>query len=108
MLVYEKRKVREGEREREGRNDAQDYDIYRYQEDIWLSNLDWSSKKYRSKRKTKKEMTALMEKVRSSSINQVIATRNKMEEEDEGEGETLLINDPNAVRRATHKPGYPE
>lgn len=50
-----------------------------------------------------------MEQVRSCSINQDIATRNKMEEkQDEGEGETLLINDPTIVRRGTHKPGYPE
>ena len=63
--------------------------------DVWLSNLDWSCKSLRSKKKTKKEMKNLFETLKTSTNRE--------------EGDELLISRPHpSTKRRVHKPGYPE
>ena len=65
----------------------------RYEQDIWLCNLDWKIKKLRGEKKTTKQMdeplTSDAEEVRKHEEN---------------------IDDPVVVTRKAlpHKPGYPE
>ena len=69
--------------------------LSRYLSDVWLSNLDWSVKGLKSKKRTSKEMKHLMERIR--------------EEKDERDTEHLLISINNTKpKRRVHKPGYPE
>lgn len=66
---------------------------------MWLSNLDWSIKGLRSKKRTSKEMKQLMEVIREE----------KGEMDDNEKEDQLLISVINTkTKRRVHKPGYPE
>jgi DNA polymerase gamma 1 len=70
-----------------------------YKKDVWLYNLDWSSKKLRSKKRSPREMKRLMERLRDMD--------GKDGHEEDGQYQ-LVVSIPDQSKRRVHKPGYPE